>query len=389
MADVSTEAAQEIYAAASHHFVHYYLSFAQEHRLDSTAQAEEMGNFQAALSLCKQNRWWATFGHLLEAIRYVVLERGYWAEYRRWLELVLQQPLACDQTLYLTLLDDYAGLLHTQGQAEVAIQIYQEILETAEQALTKAYAHYGLGHAYFAAGERWKAAEQWELANELAGQSGQPGTVAITNYFLNSVRGEAAPLVSLEIMEGESFPKAHTWKRYFKEQFRARRYFDRRELIKAQESYAVVCNLAKELSDQDGLALALFHLGEIARMMGDASLALRYYHDSEQIAQRLDNHIGLVNVYEGIARVQLGLHRYDLARPYLEECVRLERQFSAGEALAERLFMLGYARANTKNIGGAKACFREAKELFAQVAPERAAKVEQALNRLNSVADKE
>lgn len=394
MIHITPDEAQELYATAGRHFVQYYLSHAQKHLLDFEAQSEELANFQVALSICEQKQWWTTFGQLLEATRFAMQDRGHWIEYRQWLELLLQQAdpanQLSDQTLYLTLLDDYAALIHTQGERDVAVKIYREIIERADQQqdLIRGFAHYGLGQVYFAAGQHTKAAEQWQLASSIAEQSGESGFMAITDYFLNSAEDKAAPLVSMEIKAGNSFPKAQIWKKYFEEHFRARRYFDTQELTKAQESYGLVCDLAKQLGDQDGLSLALFHLGEIARMSDQPSLALRYYCESEQIAQKLNHHLGLALIYDGFSRIHLGRGRYDLARPYLEECVRLERQFGESNALSERLFMLGYARANTGSLDEAAACFREAKKLFARLSPERAAKVEQALNRLEAVMDR-
>jgi tetratricopeptide (TPR) repeat protein len=394
MTYVTSNVAQEVYEVASRNFVHYYLSYAQIHRLDFDIQSEELANFQKALSICRQKQWWAKLGQLLEATRFSLQDRGHWIEYREWLELLLQEPnlaslLLDEQTLYLTLLDDYAGLIYTQGERTTAVEIYKAIIQTSDQQrhMIKAYAHYGLGQIYFTAGQFTEAAEQWQLAATIAEESGESEFTVITNYFLNKVEGTATSPISMEIKDGKSFPKAAIWKKYVDEQFRARQYFDAQELTKAQKAYTLVCNLARQVGDEDGLAMALFHLGEIANLMNQSSLALRYYHDSEEIAQKLNNYIGLTLIYTSIGRIHVWQERYDLARPYLEESVRLERRFGDTEALADGLYMLGYARANTGNLSEGAACFQEAKELFSKAAPEQTAKVERALSRLEAVLD--
>jgi tetratricopeptide (TPR) repeat protein len=394
VAHITPDKAQELYATAEYQFVQYYLSHAQKHLMDFEAQGEELANFQVALSICEHKHWWKIFGQFLEVIRFAIQNQGHWIEYRQWLELILQQPDIAnqlnDQTLYLTLMDDYATLIHTQGEREAAIEIYREIIEKVDQQqnLIKAYAHYGLGQIHFAAGQHIEAANQWQLASSIAEQLGESGFIAITHYLLDSTEDKVAPLMSMEIKDGNSFPKEQIWKKYFEEHFRGRRYFDAQQLTKAQESYTLVCDLAKQLNDQEGLSLALFHLGEIARMIDQPQLALRYYHDSEQIAQKLNHHSGISLIYNGISRVHLGQERYDLARPYLEESVHLERQFGESNALAERLFMLGYAKANTGSLDEAVACFRETKKLFTRLSPGRVAEVEQVLKRLEAVMDR-
>lgn len=394
MTDVTSAVAQEIYEAASGNLVHYYLSFAQARRLDFDVQTEELANFQKALSICQQKHWWVKLGQLLEAIRFSLQDQGHWTEYREWLELLLQKPrlaslLLDEQTLYLTLLDDYAGLIYTQGERAKAIELYQEIIQTAgqQQSMIKSYAYYGLGQIYFTGGQFTQAAEQWQLAAAIAEEAGVSDLTVIAGYFLDKVIDRATPPVAMEIKDEEAFPKAAIWKKYFNEQFRARHYFDAQELTKAQETYELVCNLARQIRDEDGLAIALFHLGEIANLRKQPSLALRYYHDSEAIAQKLKNYIGLALVYASIGRVHLWQDRYDLARPYLEESTRLERRFGETEALADSLFLLGYARANTGSLDEGATCFREAKALFSRLAPEQTAKVEQALSRLEAVMD--
>lgn len=373
---LTQETARELYAGAGRRFVHHYLSYARLH--DQETQAGELANLQAAMSICRQYQWWEKLAELCGAVRFTMLDKGYWIEYRGWLELILQQAAAgheIDKHLYLPLLDDYAELLINQGEPGEAILLYQRILETAgDQPSITSSAHFGLGVAYFASGKSEEAEAQWQLATEAAEKIGLLGWKTVTDYILTVQRkGWADPHVSIEVESTRLTPSLALWKEHLETHIRARSYFDGDDLTNAEKAYGRVIELAVQLDDQDSLSLALFHLGEIARLRDETSLALRYYQQSKKIADRLENQIGLVNIYSGMARVYMGLERYDQARPYLEAYVRLERQLGHRQALADHLFLLGYARANTGSLEESEASFQEAERLFAEVEPERVA----------------
>lgn len=387
---LTQDTAREVYAAAGRRFVHHYLSHAQLHAQAQEIQAGELANIQTAMSICRQYQWWEKLAEFCDAIRFTMLDKGYWIEYRGWLEAVLQQPALIteiDHSLILTLLDDYASLIFTQGEPDTAVAIYGRIMAMAgdQDHLVRAYAHYGLGLSYFVAGRLAEAEEQWRQASDAAERAGHSDLGAITGFLLSTQnQGQNLPDVAIDVPDNVN-PDLKRQKEYMETQFRAHRHLFKNELELAEESFTRVCHIATQLDDQGGLALNLYHLGEIARVTDRPDLALDYYLRAEAIAHKLGNKIGLISLYSGMARLYLSLGNYAEARPYLEEGVRLERQFANRKLLAELLFMLGYARANTGSLDESTASFQEAERLFAEVEPERMAAAARALRRLEEV----
>lgn len=395
MASISQKTAQSIYAAANREFIRYYLAYAHDRVLDMMALGAEYANFRTALSRCAEAGDWVAFTDLLESTRFAIQHFGYWNEYRQWLELILKHVQGVQQisqhAAYLTLLEDYATLLHTYGARQAAITHYRKTIQLAEQQQAfqvQAHARLGLGHVYFSSGQLAAAQAEWQQANALAVQAGIPSFSAVTNYLLAGPSENKASVI-VELLDPDNIPQAKRWQTYITAQFRARQHFDRQALADAHADYLLACRLAEILGDQDGLALGQFHLGEIARMTNQSNQALRYYYQSEEIARRLNNHIGLASIYAGIAHVFISQEQYARARPYLEEAVHLERELGHEKALAERLLLLGYARANTGSLAQAAESFEEADKLFAHCAPEEATRARKALDRLDAVMGNE
>lgn len=392
----TTEAgtAYKVYVDANKRFVEFYLKYAQTEILNFDDQKQELANLLKALSICERQQWWTQLSLMLEAIRFSLEDLGYWTDYKRYLELLLFRKdvltFVKDRLLYLTLLDDYSSLLYTQGERDNALALYKDLVVFASQEaddLMLAYAYYGIGQVLLTIGQLNVAEEYWQLASRHAQNVGETSIASITNYLLSSARGEVGPSLKVEIKAGHNFPKMVEWKRYIEGQFTARRYFDSKQLPQAQLAYLEVCGLAKQLDDQDGLSLALFHLAEISRMSDQPTQAVRYYRESEQIALRLNNHIGLASTYAGLGRVYLFRERYDLALPYLEECVRLEREFGEDIALAENLHLLAYAAANTGNPQYAKICLQEARTIFVKFSADQISQIDNDLARLQAAVN--
>jgi uncharacterized protein HemY len=111
-------------------------------------------------------------------------------------------------------------------------------------------------------------------------------------------------------------------------------------------------------------------------------MALEYYRQSESIARHLKDHTGLVLLCSSIGMVYLRQQRFDLALPYLEQSVMLARNSGDQEQLADNLYWLGYAVANTGDPRQAEQIFEEGLAIFRQLGSREAQKVRSVLSRL-------
>jgi len=64
-------------------------------------------------------------------------------------------------------------------------------------------------------------------------------------------------------------------------------------------------------------------------------------------------------LYSTIGLLYLKQERFDLARPYLEQSVDLAQEFGDQRQIAENLYWLGYAAANTGETKRAKQIFKK------------------------------
>jgi len=392
MSGITPENIRQFYSEANRRFVRFYLNYSRQNILDLEAQKEELENLLTALSISEQQAWWEIYLQLVETVRFLLLDLGYWLEYRHFLEqIVSHQNLFLDsehQESYLHLLDDYASLLLSQGEPEKSSLLYQQIIDYASekrQSQLLLFAYLGLGTIYFSSRQLDQAQKYWQLAATEGDVRGQTWVRLLTDYLLAFAKDETGSLLEVEIEAEYPLQNKDHWKRYFEVTFQAWRHFNRQELSQAQQLFLEMAALAQQLEDQDGQALAFFQLGEIARMTDQFDQSLAHYRMSEQLALRMNNHLGLASVYAGIGRLHLLRNRYDLARPYLEMCVRLEQEMKNDRALAQNLYLLGYAAANTGDPGYAEKCFLQARTLFSRIDPDQASKIDETIERLRAV----
>lgn len=157
----------------------------------------------------------------------------------------------------------------------------------------------------------------------------------------------------------------------------------------ARHQYLEALELAREEGERQGEALALYQLGQIAHWEGDLPLALDCYRQSEAIARQMDDRTGLMALYSAIGLVYLQQQRFDLAHPYLEESVTLEREAGDQRQVAENLYWLGYAVANTGDLEQAEQVFQESLAIFTCLGSPRAQDAREALSRLHAVMGQE
>ncbi|HET7038047.1 MAG TPA: tetratricopeptide repeat protein [Thermomicrobiaceae bacterium] len=109
----------------------------------------------------------------------------------------------------------------------------------------------------------------------------------------------------------------------------------------AEEALTDSLTLARELRDDNGVALALLTLGNLANQRGMFAAARAYYEESSAISRRLGlrvalaralNNLGVATYYEG---------NYPQARVHYEEALQIWRESSDTRAVAVALVNLG------------------------------------------------
>ncbi len=387
------QTANAIYAEAQHRFVSYYVGLAEKQQADQVAQGEELPNLVASLKACREHHWWRELGLILLTVGGVLVDQGFWEQYREWLEAALQSPeivrSQADRELYLELLDSYATAISSHGHPERALTVYRQIIDLAQQSQklddVLANAYYGLGTTLFICRRSDEARSAWREAVAVAHRIGDQTIPATVEYFLTEGQSDADILRSLPKASAGPLAKLSGWRHYAEGQLRASRLVRAERYAEAQVAYQQLVVQAEELNELHGLAIALFHLGQIAALTGKEEDALQLLHRSEKIAAQMNDHVGLALIYSSLGLIHLKRNRFDLGRPYLEESVRLEREYGETSALAEDLYWLGYALANTGDLERGQTCFQEAKTLFAKTDQTRVEDVENAISRLRAV----
>jgi len=385
-----------VFAEAQRQFVDYYASLAEEQQRDLGAQGEELPNYLIALQTALARHWWRDLGIILFALDNALVDAGHATAYRHWLEAALQAEEIAQsppsRQLYLALLDSYATVVQMLGASETAIAVYHRILALVERGGASddellANTYFGLGTTYLLRHQSSEAHLAWEKAAALARQVGDPVIPALIEYLQSASQGSNIADVAFPETAKKPAGTLRLWWRYVADHLRAYKLIRAGRHEEAQSAYRDLVAQAQVLHDQQGLALALFLLGEIAAVNDQDDRAFQLLRRSEAIAARMNDHIGLALIYSSMGLMNLKQGRFDRGRPYLEESVRLEREHGGTQALADALFWLGYARANTGDLAGGEACFLEARALFAAHRPGRLPDVDEVLGRLRIAMD--
>lgn len=388
---------QALFRESARRFADHYLAHVQDHILDYPTLDEELDNLFRALATYSRLQAWLDVAHLVQALGIFLDTRGYWAEHRFWLEQALNHSEVLDghPTLRIEILESLAHIISSQGDRDTAQDLYQAVIRLAEQdqdELHLARAYYGLGTVYFGAGQMDKAQSCWERALSLADHIGDEVQAPVIRYFLGSLNlsgadTDRAPkeMDSAVRLAAKIAPRLGLVGKTLLVQLRAMTYFAQGRHDQARHHYLEALELAREEGERQGEALALYQLGQIAHHQGDLPAALDYYRQSEAIAKELDDRTGLMALYSAIGLVYLQQQRFDLARPYLEQSVTLEREAGNQEQVAENLYWLGYAVANTGDPRQAEQVFEESLAVFTRLDSPRAQDVRQAVRRLRAV----
>jgi tetratricopeptide (TPR) repeat protein len=396
----SLEQNRKVYQQSGQRFARHYLVYAQSHKADFTALDEELDNLFRASSVYSRLQAWLNVTHLVQALDNFLDTRGYWAEHRFWLEQVLDHRDALDHpSMRMEILGSLAHITSSQGDRKKAKDLYQEVIRLAEQERDEmhlARACYGLGTVYFSVGQHDGARFFWERAISIAKHIGDEALVAIIRYFLGTLNSLET---SIERIDGETnlaiglATKVAPWLgiagKSMLAQLRAMAYFVRGQDSQAHQHYLEALELARKEGDRQGTALTLYQLGQIAHREGNFTDALNYYRQSEAITREMDDRTGLMALYSAIGLVYLQQQRFDLARPHLEQSVTLEREAGDQIKVAENLYWLGYAVANTGDLAQAEQVFEESLTIFTRLDSPRVQDVHEVLSRLRTVMSQE
>lgn len=388
----SSSYARDVFAQAQERLVTICENYVQEHNTSPDTLGTELPNILIAIQICEKQHNLISLGFLIHSTGEMLLGAGHKDKYQRWLELILSDTsIAADtntRDLLLALIDDYANTLNSAGERSRALILYERLLsETEGDPLLQAFAHLGLGAVQLGASRIDLARNHWLQARANAQECNAPDIVTLANYFLGEPDNHSDVLVSLEQAPFSRKPKSANWRRYLWCQMQAMRHFQRKEYTHASTLYCEALQLATTLADERGKALAMFHLGEIARVQDRIDEALHYLHQSEDIARRMDDQTGLASIYASLGRLYLYQEQYSLALPNLRECVLLESAWGETRILAENLYWLGYALANTGRIEEAQDCFLRARAIFMHMDQERVTDVDRALARLEAALE--
>lgn len=393
MAKFSLSRFKKIYAQAEERLVAFAVEYTQKHPMTPDLLGAELPNLLVAIQSCEKRHDWVTLGLLIHGANEALLSAGQRDDYLRWLEIVLADTGVATNAdvrdLFLALIDDYATTLNSAGERDRALALYHRMLgEAQDDRLMQAFGHMGLAAIQLGANQPELATQHLQQARAISQQLNEPSIVNFANYFLGEPGDHADVLAGVEQTHQSRVPKAASWRRYMWCQMQAMRHCQNHEYSAATTLYQEAIKLALDLGDEQGRALALYQLGEIARVQDRLDEALAFLRQSEEIASRLKDHTGLASIYASTGRLHLFQAHYDLALPYLRECVSLESQWGETGVVGENLYWLGYAEANTGHVDEAHVSFHRARSIFERVAPDRVADVEQVLARLDAALEK-
>jgi tetratricopeptide (TPR) repeat protein len=112
------------------------------------------------------------------------------------------------------------------------------------------------------------------------------------------------------------------------------------QLLAAAEAFQEALGYARMLPPGPLLALSLTHLGDVARVRQDYSLALNYYHQALKVDEGKKDPRGQARRWERLGRTFLDLKDYDRAGAYLGDALRQFRRLQDTDGIAETLMDL-------------------------------------------------
>ena len=386
----------EAFDEAGSRFAKYYASFAEENQLKNEKLEEDLENLFSALEILRNHKAWTAVGKLIDALDIFLDGGGHLDQLRYWLEQVYANSSKIEDEAILTA--NYLSLaqLHgSQGMRQKSLNVYDLAICLAlksNDVTSLAVAYYGLGALYNGIGEFDRAKQCWQNALSYANQANDAVQIVLIQYnltllakssndenlFLHQIHRTTQNVVNI-------FNKLEQDGNAAKNLLRASTLMQTGQFQDAKRLYLEVLNTFNKGYEKQGKALVLYNLGLIAQGEGDPKSALDYFRQSLEIAQALNDRIGITLLHPSIGMAYFQSNQFDLARPFLEQSVRYLREDDDKERLADALFWLGYSLANTGGLHDAEVAFEESKMLFAKFDPGRVPDVDEVLGRLREV----
>jgi len=390
---------QGYFLESARRYADHYRAVAQLCSSDFEALHDAGDNIFSALAVYCDMGAWAEAGQILQAVDVFLDSRGHWDEQRSWLERVLSHRDALGRlSLTCDLLDRLAMLANSQGDRHTAALLYRDVIRLAELAddtgrLSLAY--FGLGTVQFGQGHEAMAHANWKKALTMAEGVGDPLQLSMIRYFLDHTRGtppkseDVGQKSLLERIQTVANTPLETVSRTVKTSFDAMSSYLRGQWPQARQYFLEMLEITRAESEQQGMAIALYHLGQIAQRQNDFATALDYYQQCEAITRSLNDKTGLTLVLWAVGFVHLQQQRFDLALPYLEESTELERASGAPAKIAESLYWLGYAVSNAGSPERGRQIWEESLGIFTRLGSLEAQKVREVLLQLQEVMDRQ
>jgi tetratricopeptide (TPR) repeat protein len=379
----------QIYNRSAHRFAEHYRSYVQTYQTNFGMLDEDLENIIYALNTFKHADMWLDTTYFVLTLDDFLEVRGYWKERRFWLEQIVEHNKTFDNLKVRTqILQSLAEVTSAQGSLEKAEQIYWQVVDLAKEINDNTHlaaAYYSLYSLYQNQGQLDKAQSLLEQVSTLAQQTDNQVQEKVAHYFLEIVksfrkeRKESPKLLSLvgqiSAILGQA-GKAHTLS------MRAWVHLKLNQYGQAKRYYLKALEIVRQNKDAQGIAFVLYQLGLIASLENDLTTALTYFQESRLITEQINSQTGLLLLYSTMGLIYLKQGHFDLALSYLEESVVLAQHSGDQQQIAENLYWLGYAVANTGEPEYAVEIFRESLEIFIKLNSPEADKVKDTLTRL-------
>ena len=386
----------ELFRTAGLRFADYYRAVAEENKESARELAKELENLFSALTIYQQANAWSQAALLIHALDVFLDSQGYWDVLHYWLESVLEHAGKLSNPNVLTANTlSLAHLVSIQGERKKSIDIYYRAIDLGEKnndLANLSQAYYGLGTVFLSTGELEQAREHWQKALQYANESSDGIQIAIIKYNLTILdKNEEEHEPSISKLEKATDFATRIFSRLGQEgiplsgMFRASTLLQHGKYKEAQKLFLEILGQFDKGNEKQGEALVLYNLGLIAQNQNDPNTALDYFRRSLEIASSLKDQTGLILLNSSIGMTHLQMGRYDLARPYLEEHNRLLREDADQERLADNLYWLGYALANTGDLQLAEKAFEESRSIFSKIGSKRVDGIDEVLLKVRAL----
>jgi len=387
---------QEAFDGAGSRFAKYYASFAEENQSINEKLEEDLGNIFSTLDIFRFHKEWTAVAKLIHLLDIFLEGGGYLNQLRYWLEQVYDNYSKIeDQAILTANCLSLASLNGNQGMRQKSLDIYDFAIRLAEKrndvtSLSQAY--YGLGTVFNGIGEFDDVKQCWQTALMYANQANDAVLITLVQYNLTLLlKSSNDENLFIHQIHDATRNAVNIFKRLGQEGNAAKNLLGAFTLMQTgqfQEAKGLFLEVLETFDkgfEKQGKALVLYSLGLIAQGEGDPKSALDYFRQSLEIAQALNDRIGLTLLHSSIGMAYMQSGRFDLARPFIEQSVSFLREDDDQERLADDLFWFGYSLANTGSPHDAELAFEESKMLFTKFDPLRVPDVDEVLDKLREL----